>query len=1012
MHRWTPIATLILVALLASAPVWGPGMVNTRGGGDSPFLLQRTHQLAANLRAGVFPVRWMPDAAYGLGYPFFSYYAALPYYLAGTLALLGVDILTALKMTQTLGFALAALAMYGWMRGMTKNHWAAWLAAVAYTFAPFHLVNVYVRGDSLSEFYAFIFYPLILWALDEVGKSASGKFTSSQAAAALAYAGLLLTHNLSAAIFSPFILLYLVILARQTPDIGHRASDILTALGLGLLLAAWFWLPAVVELGYVQLGPSTQNYFHYSRHFRDTDLIQSNLLFDYSISPDGSTPFAMGLAQATFAAIGAAGVIWRGFQKKLKARQSFVFLGLLISTVMITPLSKPLWDHLPVLPIVQFPWRFLSVQALFAAAATAGLASFDVSRLTFHALRFTFIILIALLLSGSVLLSLHPSRLLIGPANVTTERLQLYELFTQNIGSTIRYEWLPKSVGQRPFTSDALIEPDAPPRAIPLHGASLAATQVEREPTRRVWRISGEGGEVAFPLFYWPGWKARVDGDRAEVWPVEDSGYLALEAPPGKHTVTLWLGRTPVRAIAEMVSLVTAVALLILIGKHTNWRICRSAVVQFGKWFIVPLFAVVWLLVLLPESDWEGENDLTMDFIHMPYLHHNPESIDLGAGRRLTGYTLSAEQLSPGDTLTVTLNWSHVDEPYTATLSLVSLAAVRRPELEPLAEATVPLSPCLSVTTLSLPEDTSRGVYLLQLGETYLRPVRVPRGPSLPADASVLAPFGSHIWLQAAAIAQPAPDRLMAQLTWSAAKPIAANYAISMRLLNAQGDLVKQMDAPHPGYGFRPTSLWRSGELITDRYALALPADLDPGPGYHLVILLYQASTGQPVGQARLGNFTLPLEAPFEARRPPRIFTLPSLQSPLEIKFGEEINLSGYDLKRSMGELQLTLWWRAQQTPQADYTVFVHLFDPAAETLVAQNDAQPRDGAYPTSWWTAGEVVSETVRLPLTEAPEGTYRLAVGLYDRAMTRLTAIGPDGRRLRDDRAILPARVRIEQ
>ena len=129
----TIVATLILIALLAALPLWGPGMVNTRGGGDSPFLLQRTHQLLANLRAGVFPVRWMPDAAYGLGYPFFSYYAALPYYLAGFLALIGIDILTALKLVQTMGFIAAGLAMYGWMRQATGNRRAAWLAAVAST---------------------------------------------------------------------------------------------------------------------------------------------------------------------------------------------------------------------------------------------------------------------------------------------------------------------------------------------------------------------------------------------------------------------------------------------------------------------------------------------------------------------------------------------------------------------------------------------------------------------------------------------------------------------------------------------------------------------------------------------------------------------------------------------------------------------------------------------------------------------------------------------------------------
>ena len=120
------VISLVLIGLLASAWLLGPGVVNTRGGGDSPFLLQRTHQMLANLRAGVFPARWMPDAAYGLGYPQFSYYAALPFYLAGLFALVGLDILTALKLVQALGFVAAALAMYGWMHRLTRRpSWSA-----------------------------------------------------------------------------------------------------------------------------------------------------------------------------------------------------------------------------------------------------------------------------------------------------------------------------------------------------------------------------------------------------------------------------------------------------------------------------------------------------------------------------------------------------------------------------------------------------------------------------------------------------------------------------------------------------------------------------------------------------------------------------------------------------------------------------------------------------------------------------------------------------------------------
>jgi len=1092
---------LIFVALVAATPLWGPGMVNTRGGGDSPFLLQRTHQMVANLRAGVFPVRWMPDAAYGLGYPFFSYYAALPYYLAGLLALAGADLLTAVKLVQTLGFVAAALAMYGWMHRVTRNRWAAWLAAVAYTVAPFHLVNVYVRGDSLSEFYAFIFYPLILWGLDGIANRKS-QITNRKSAnphsafcilhsafripqssirnlvwPALAYAGLILSHNISALIFSPFVLLYLVILALRSKGSRWRVVGLgLLSLGFGIALAAWFWLPAVVELRYVQLGPSTQDYFHYSNHFRALNLVQRRLLFDYSVAPDltGRSPFAMGLAQAVLAALGMLLLIVRGFRRRLEARGWFVLVGLLISTIMITPLSRFLWDHLPLLPLVQFPWRFLSVQSLFTAAATAALIPLSstnhpspipnpqspISNLQPPTSNFQppFSILHSLpaatLLILSVLLPLHPDRLPIGPSDVTAERLRLYELFAGNIGTTIRYEWLPNTVTPRPFTSAALIEPGVPLRAIPLEGAPLEATLVERKPTRQTWRVWGGGGRIAFPLAYWPGWGARLDGEPVPVWPVEGSGYLALAAPPGEHTIILWLGRTPLRAAAEAISLVTVSALLIIVAarsRKTPDSKLRIPIRVAGRWvlgFGLLALGVLVLAWLLRSPEFEGENDLTMDFDQMPYLHHNPEGVDFAGKARLAGYTLSAAELAPGDTLSVTLDWSsapgllssqstHIEEPYTATVRLVSPAAVRY-EVEPLAEATSNLQPLtsdlqspISNLRLHIPADTPYGIYFLQLrlfdstgelrartsgGETqgilYLRPIRVPRVPALPPDAPVLASFGPVVRLHGATVAQPAPDRLSVRLDWSAAQPLAANYAISLRLLDPAGQMRVATDT-QPGYGFLPTSLWRPGELVSDRYLLALPDDLLPTAGYHLQVVLYQMPTLEPVGQAQVGVFALPLETVFEAQPVPRTFVLPRLERPLGVDFGE-IRLAGYDLEAvgaRTGPARLTLWWQALQAPRADYTIFVHLFNPDTDAIVAQSDAMPRGGAYPTSWWAAGEVVSETVTLSLEGIPEGTYRLAVGLYDRTLTRLAATGPDGQHLPADRAILPESLEIQ-
>jgi len=131
-------AVLLLLPLLAAFPLWGPGMVNTRGGGDSPFLLQRTLDMADNLRHGIFPVRWMAHAAYDLGYPFFNHYAALPFYLSGGLAALGVSAILAIQATQTFGFILAALTVALWARRVYRKPQATLLAVAAYTFAPFH----------------------------------------------------------------------------------------------------------------------------------------------------------------------------------------------------------------------------------------------------------------------------------------------------------------------------------------------------------------------------------------------------------------------------------------------------------------------------------------------------------------------------------------------------------------------------------------------------------------------------------------------------------------------------------------------------------------------------------------------------------------------------------------------------------------------------------------------------------------------------------------------------------
>ena len=1090
--RSLPIFTLMLVVLLVSAKLWGPGIVNTRGGGDSPFLLQRLHQMIANLNAGVFPVRWMPDAAYGLGYPFFNHYSALPFYVASALGLLGLDLLTALKLTQTLGFLIAALAMYGLVLRLWGNRAAAWLSAIAYTVAPFHLVNVYVRGDSLSEFFAFVFYPLILWASVRLVQRASRRekaWIYDVVLLALAYAGLVLSHNISAFIFTPFVLLFLVLLIWEKRSAWKRDSLhrwgrvrwvfrpltlVLSGLLLGMAVAAWAWLPALFELDYVQAENLTGDYFDYAKHFRAGNLVQARLLFDYSIevSLGGRSPFAMGGPQA-LAALAGLFVLLRalfarrrpvddnsqfgGIEERFGGRASLVFAiaGLLLVTIMIMPVSRLLWEHVPLLPQVQFPWRFLSIQALFAALVAAALALFLKGRWAWVMSG-----AVAAVLALSTLLPLNPERLLIGPDDVTPTRLQEYELFTGNIGTTVRYEWLPVAAVPRPFTFDAVIEPDAVTEPIVLAGDLYAVTQTLQHPTAQVWDVDlgEEGATLAFPVLYWPGWSASIDGNSLATRTVEGSGYLAVDLPGGAQTVRLELGRTSLRTTAELLSLTALfLVLAVIIWRTGLWiRDARSAlrntraIITLWPAFLILLLGLLFFVARSspPSSQLD---DLAMDFAVMPYLHHNPEGITFSAAgndvgkqtARLLGYTLSADQVVPGKVLTATLTWdddASVGDNVQVALRLVSPAEhflENGISLYTWAEDVVSLT-STTLHQLPVPENIPRGVYLLLLslwasgeeltartpagtgrGALYLRPVRVPDGASVLPDAALLSLLGPDIRLHNARL-EPGPrnTEVTVHLEWSAGRQIPSNYGISVRLLDGEGERRVAKDT-QPGYGFTPTSLWRPEERVADRYVLPIPSDLPPGDGYRLLVILYQVTSGAEIGRVELGPIALPISVPAVFEAQPRVYKLPALSYPLDVHFtdpmnggGDHIRLAGYDLTTEKDALELRLWWVAERRPLSDYTVFVHLFDPAMPgVIITQSDAMPRRGGYPTRLWLPGEVVDDVVSLSLGDVPLGSYQLAVGLYDATTSnRLLASDASGLSVVDGRLVLPSRVEV--
>ncbi len=104
---------------------------------------------------------------------------------------------------------------------------------------------------------------------------------------------------------------------------------------------------------------------------------------------------------------------------------------------------------------------------------------------------------------------------------------------------------------------------------------------------------------------------------------------------------------------------------------------------------------------------------------------------------------------------------------------------------------------------------------------------------------------------------------------------------------------------------------------------------------------------------------------------------------PVDADLGGQVRLLGYDLAGTSApgaDLSLTLYWQALRAPVEDYTIFVHLLGPEGE-LLAQHDAPPLGGLYPTSRWIAGDVFIQQVSLSVpTDAQPGTYALLAGMY--------------------------------
>lgn len=197
------------------------------------------------------------------------------------------------------------------------------------------------------------------------------------------------------------------------------------------------------------------------------------------------------------------------------------------------------------------------------------------------------------------------------------------------------------------------------------------------------------------------------------------------------------------------------------------------------------------------------------------------------------------------------------------------------------------------------------------------------------------------------------------------------------------------------GYG---VSLWYPNEIVDTRRLLHVPTDAQSGKAFFEVGLYDPSPLGNgervPIldGNGQIAGSSFSFGGVMIGQPPPQADISDLL--PLRVTFDERITLVGWKLQRSANNENnwvVDLAWRALDRPLTDYTVFVHLINPAGE-IVAQYDQPPAGTENPTRLWVPDELVRATFPLSFsTEALAfGRLRIRTGLYEPVSGRQAAV----------------------
>jgi hypothetical protein len=541
LRRWAPFLFVVGGGVLAILPAMLQGIPNN-------YDLQHHYHFAVPfyeaLGAGNIVPGWLAESNYGFGDPVFRFYPPAFYYLiAATRAVAGgwyAASLVALTIVSVLG----AYGAYFAARSYVGPRDAT-VAGVFYAFMPYHVSEVY-QAALLAEFAG---GAALLFAFAFVKRVSERGSRHNVVGLSIAYALLLLTH-LPLAVMGSIALFVYAVFSVKVENLGSTILRLMVSVLISLGLTAFYWSRMVFELGWIRSDGSHPN-----------PLLDYRLNFLLSsFSPDQNlTLWWMNVLLAATVVMLLPALIL--FHRQTRNRNTIgLFVVLLFSIFMATPLSKPLWVLLTPLQRAQHPFRWLGVISavvpILLAMATSSWVQIAKTKMRPF----------ALLAIGALAIPLaFTAGQTIRDANYLS-RAAFDEMIQSVTSGPSINAWLPKWADRASnggAADDKCLPPEIPQARVEAGDRSVKIELWSSE-NRRFAIGPGKEGFASVRTFYYPHWHARSN-DRELTTSADRNGSLTIALPPETTSVDLALVE-PVRSkVGAGVSVVGWLGCLILL---------------------------------------------------------------------------------------------------------------------------------------------------------------------------------------------------------------------------------------------------------------------------------------------------------------------------------------------------------------------------------------------------------------------------------------------------------------